>query len=232
MSDIPSFPYRDLWDERVICSVANLPGAMATNFWKLHRAFPSGQRQRLFRSKRRMKRSNNYVAAGSMVPPFLLCSDGHGRAATIFAEHPRATAALRHHSSAKNRRRIAQRRETIPAQTTRPLRQRHSDFPTGLRRAHRHGNDNFAGSCSRNAHTAACIVAPVARPSSIRITMRPRTSIGETVVTIGAFTTLHLNQFICRYDFRRFVSTRKRANHILVQHAHAAGSDCTSASSS
>ena len=24
MSDIPSFPYRDLWHERTICSVANL----------------------------------------------------------------------------------------------------------------------------------------------------------------------------------------------------------------
>jgi propanol-preferring alcohol dehydrogenase len=24
MSDIPSFPYRDLWEERTLCSVANL----------------------------------------------------------------------------------------------------------------------------------------------------------------------------------------------------------------
>jgi propanol-preferring alcohol dehydrogenase len=35
MSDIPSFPYSDLWGERVICSVANLTRADATEFLRI-----------------------------------------------------------------------------------------------------------------------------------------------------------------------------------------------------
>ena len=35
MSDIPSFPYRDLWEERSICSVANLTRRDATEFLAL-----------------------------------------------------------------------------------------------------------------------------------------------------------------------------------------------------
>jgi propanol-preferring alcohol dehydrogenase len=35
MSDIPSFPYSDLWGERVIRSVANLTRADATEFLRI-----------------------------------------------------------------------------------------------------------------------------------------------------------------------------------------------------
>jgi propanol-preferring alcohol dehydrogenase len=35
MSDIPSFPYRDLWEERVLRSVANLTRADAAEFLSL-----------------------------------------------------------------------------------------------------------------------------------------------------------------------------------------------------
>jgi propanol-preferring alcohol dehydrogenase len=35
MSDIPSFPYRDLWEERVLRSVANLTRADAEEFLAL-----------------------------------------------------------------------------------------------------------------------------------------------------------------------------------------------------
>ncbi|HEV3409587.1 MAG TPA: alcohol dehydrogenase, partial [Chthoniobacterales bacterium] len=35
MSDIPSFPYRDLWEERTICSVANLTRRDGTEFLEL-----------------------------------------------------------------------------------------------------------------------------------------------------------------------------------------------------
>ena len=35
MSDIPSFPYRDLWEERVLRSVANLTRADAREFLAL-----------------------------------------------------------------------------------------------------------------------------------------------------------------------------------------------------
>lgn len=35
MSDIPSFPYRDLWDERVICSVANLTRSDGEEFLRI-----------------------------------------------------------------------------------------------------------------------------------------------------------------------------------------------------
>lgn len=35
MSDIPSFPYRDLWEERSICSVANLTRRDAEEFFRI-----------------------------------------------------------------------------------------------------------------------------------------------------------------------------------------------------
>jgi propanol-preferring alcohol dehydrogenase len=35
MSDIPSFPYADLWGERIICSVANLTRRDGEEFLKL-----------------------------------------------------------------------------------------------------------------------------------------------------------------------------------------------------
>ena len=34
MSDIPSFPYRELWHERAICSVANLTRSDAEEFFE------------------------------------------------------------------------------------------------------------------------------------------------------------------------------------------------------
>ncbi len=35
MSDIPGFPYRDLWEERTLCSVANLTRRDARDFLDL-----------------------------------------------------------------------------------------------------------------------------------------------------------------------------------------------------
>jgi propanol-preferring alcohol dehydrogenase len=40
MSDIPSFPYRDLWDERSICSVANLTRRDGREFLDLAHRIP------------------------------------------------------------------------------------------------------------------------------------------------------------------------------------------------
>ena len=40
MSDIPSFPYRDLWEERSICSVANLTRADGDEFLPLAARIP------------------------------------------------------------------------------------------------------------------------------------------------------------------------------------------------
>ncbi len=40
MSDIPSFPYRDLWEERTLCSVANLTRRDGEDFFKLARKLP------------------------------------------------------------------------------------------------------------------------------------------------------------------------------------------------
>lgn len=35
MSDIPSFPYRELWEERSVCSVANLTRQDGTEFLEI-----------------------------------------------------------------------------------------------------------------------------------------------------------------------------------------------------
>jgi alcohol dehydrogenase, propanol-preferring len=40
MSDIPSFPYRDLWEERTLCSVANLTRRDGEAFFKLASEVP------------------------------------------------------------------------------------------------------------------------------------------------------------------------------------------------
>jgi propanol-preferring alcohol dehydrogenase len=40
MSDIPSFPYRLLWEERKICSVANLTRKDGETFFKLISEIP------------------------------------------------------------------------------------------------------------------------------------------------------------------------------------------------
>jgi propanol-preferring alcohol dehydrogenase len=40
MSDIPAFPYRDLWHERTICSVANLTRRDAEEFLALAPQIP------------------------------------------------------------------------------------------------------------------------------------------------------------------------------------------------
>ena len=40
MSDIPSFPYRDLWEERTVCSVANLTRRDGEEFLELARQVP------------------------------------------------------------------------------------------------------------------------------------------------------------------------------------------------
>jgi propanol-preferring alcohol dehydrogenase len=40
MSDIPAFPYRDLWEERTVCSVANLTRRDAEEFLEIASKVP------------------------------------------------------------------------------------------------------------------------------------------------------------------------------------------------
>ena len=40
MSDIPSFPYRELWEERTLCSVANLTRRDAEEFFSIAPRIP------------------------------------------------------------------------------------------------------------------------------------------------------------------------------------------------
>ncbi|MDP9254814.1 MAG: zinc-dependent alcohol dehydrogenase family protein [Verrucomicrobiota bacterium] len=49
MSDIPSFPYRDLWEERSICSVANLTRADGDEFLKIAARIPVKTETQTFR---------------------------------------------------------------------------------------------------------------------------------------------------------------------------------------
>jgi len=48
MSDIPAFPYRDLWEERTICSVANLTRRDGEEFLKLAGSIPINTTTRVF----------------------------------------------------------------------------------------------------------------------------------------------------------------------------------------
>src|SRR5204863_619546 len=48
MSDIPSFPYVDLWGERIICSVANLTRRDAEEFLKLAPRVPVTSQTEMF----------------------------------------------------------------------------------------------------------------------------------------------------------------------------------------
>jgi len=52
MSDIPSFPYRDLWQERVLRSVANLTRADAEEFLALAPRVPVRTRVETFALER------------------------------------------------------------------------------------------------------------------------------------------------------------------------------------
>jgi propanol-preferring alcohol dehydrogenase len=48
MSDIPAFPYRDLWQERTLCSVANLTRQDGVEFLQLAPAIPVRTRTVVF----------------------------------------------------------------------------------------------------------------------------------------------------------------------------------------
>jgi propanol-preferring alcohol dehydrogenase len=48
MSDIPGFPYADLWGERSICSVANLTRADGTEFLEIAAEAPVRTRTTVF----------------------------------------------------------------------------------------------------------------------------------------------------------------------------------------
>jgi propanol-preferring alcohol dehydrogenase len=49
MSDIPAFPYRDLWHERTICSVANLTRRDGEEFLALAARIPIRTETQTFR---------------------------------------------------------------------------------------------------------------------------------------------------------------------------------------
>ncbi len=59
MSDIPSFPYRDLWGERELVSVANLTRADARNFLAVAAQLPLKVRTTTFP----LERANEALAA-------------------------------------------------------------------------------------------------------------------------------------------------------------------------
>lgn len=63
MSDIPSFPYVDLWEERIITSVANLTRRDGEEFLKSRRAFPFKRRQKHSSWKKRTLRWIAFVLA-------------------------------------------------------------------------------------------------------------------------------------------------------------------------
>ena len=65
MSDIPSFPYRLLWEERSVVSVANLTRADGGEFLALAPRGGSEPRRRPIRSKRRTRRSTTCAPEGS-----------------------------------------------------------------------------------------------------------------------------------------------------------------------
>jgi propanol-preferring alcohol dehydrogenase len=48
MSDIPSFPYRNLWEERTLCSVANLTRRDAEEFFAIAPRIPVQTQVELF----------------------------------------------------------------------------------------------------------------------------------------------------------------------------------------
>ena len=48
MSDIPSFPYRDLWHERALCSVANLTRRDGEEFLQLAPKIPVRTQTQVF----------------------------------------------------------------------------------------------------------------------------------------------------------------------------------------
>jgi alcohol dehydrogenase, propanol-preferring len=59
MSDIPSFPYRDLWQERTICSVANLTRRDGEEFLALAPQVPVRIETRTFP----LERANDALSA-------------------------------------------------------------------------------------------------------------------------------------------------------------------------
>ena len=69
MSDIPSFPYRELWEERVLRSVANLTRADAEEFLALAPQVPVRTRVTSSRSTRPSTRSTSCARVRSRAPP-------------------------------------------------------------------------------------------------------------------------------------------------------------------
>ena len=65
MSDIPSFPYTDLWGERVITSVANLTRRDGEEFLEIAPRVPVKTKTETFPSKKRMPRSRNSAPVNS-----------------------------------------------------------------------------------------------------------------------------------------------------------------------
>ena len=73
MSDIPSFPYRDLWQERTICSVANLTRRDGEEFLDLAPRVPVRIETRTFALERandalHALRSGALTGAAVLVP--------------------------------------------------------------------------------------------------------------------------------------------------------------------
>ena len=73
MSDIPQFPYRDLWQERKICSVANLTRRDGEEFMELAHRIPIRTETQTFPLEQANEalgklRSGNLTGAAVLVP--------------------------------------------------------------------------------------------------------------------------------------------------------------------
>jgi propanol-preferring alcohol dehydrogenase len=72
MSDIPTFPYRHLWEERTVCSVANLTRRDGEEFFQLIEQVPVRTQTERFR----LEQANEALArlrAGQLQGAAVLC---------------------------------------------------------------------------------------------------------------------------------------------------------------
>ncbi len=69
MSDIPSFPYELLWQERTVCSVANLTRRDGEEFWRWRRACRCERKFRAFFWRKRTRPCRDCATESCTVPP-------------------------------------------------------------------------------------------------------------------------------------------------------------------
>ena len=75
MSDIPSFPYSELWEERVLRSVANLTRRDGEEFLRLAPEVPVRTRVRTYPLEARQRGARRTCAPGASAAPRSSCPD-------------------------------------------------------------------------------------------------------------------------------------------------------------